>query len=169
MCDYYNTLKPFIMNKHFLKAAILAGLIAGVVFMMLEMILVPVFMNGSPWAPPRMIAAIILGKDVLPMPGQPVTFDFGVLMAAMILHFMLSIVYAVIIGWICKSLSMGTSILLGAVFGLVLYFVNFYGFTAIFPWFAMARNWVSIFSHVMFGVIAVYSFKKIYYPETVTA
>jgi hypothetical protein len=48
------------MNKHFLKAAILAGLIAGVVFMMLEMILVPVFMNGSPWAPPRMIAAIIM-------------------------------------------------------------------------------------------------------------
>jgi hypothetical protein len=115
-----------------------------------------------------MIAAIILGKDVLPMPGQPVTFDFGVLMAAMMLHFILSIVYAVIIGWICKSLSMGTSILLGAVFGLVLYFVNFYGFTAIFPWFAMAINWVSIFSHLMFGVIAVYSFKKIYYPETST-
>ncbi len=75
------------MNKHFLKAAILAGLIAGVVFMMLEMILVPVFMNGSPWAPPRMIAAIILGKDVLPMPGQPVIFDFGVLMVAVMLHF----------------------------------------------------------------------------------
>lgn len=156
------------MNKQFLKAAILAGLIAGVVFMMLEMILVPLVMNGSPWGPPRLIAAIILGKDVLPMPGQPVTFDFGVFMAAMILHFILSIVFAVIIGWICKSLSMSTSIILGAVFGLILYFVNFYGFTGIFPWFAMARNWVTIFSHLMFGVIAVYSFKKIYYPVTIT-
>ncbi len=48
------------MNKHYLKAAILAGLIAEVVFMMLEMILVPVVMNGSPWGPPRLIAAIIL-------------------------------------------------------------------------------------------------------------
>lgn len=161
--------KNIIMNKHFLKAAILAGLIAGVIFLMLEMILVPVFLDGSPWAPPRMIAAIILGKDVLPMPGQPVTFDIGVLMVAMMLHFILSIVYAVIIGWICKSLSMGASILLGALFGLVLYFVNFYGFTAVFPWFAMARNWVSIVSHLMFGVIAVYSFKKIYYPVTITA
>lgn len=157
------------MNKQFLKAVVLAGLIAGVVFMMLEMILVPVFMNGSPWGPPHLIAAIILGKGVLPMPGQPITFDFGVFMAAMILHFMLSIVFAVIIGWICKRLSMGTSLLLGAVFGLVLYFVNFYGLTAIFPWFAMARNWVTIFSHLMFGVVAVYSFKKIYYPVTITA
>lgn len=157
------------MNKNFLKAAILAGLIAGVVFMMLEMILVPVFLNGSPWAPPRMIAAIILGKDVLPMPGQPVNFDFGVLMVAIMLHFMLSIVYAVIIGWICRNLSMGTSILLGAVFGLILYFANFYGFTAIFPWFAMARNLVSIFSHIMFGIIAVLAFKKMYHPIAVSS
>jgi uncharacterized membrane protein YagU involved in acid resistance len=155
------------MNKPYLKAAIYSGLIAGLVFLILEMILVPVFMNGSPWAPPRMIAAIILGKDVLPMPGQPVTFDFGVIMVAMMLHFLLSVVYAFVIGWVCKSLSMSSSILLGAVFGLILYFVNFYGLTAIFPWFEMARNWVSIFSHLMFGVIAAYTFKKIYYPVTI--
>ncbi len=64
------------MNKQFFKAAVIAGLIAGAVFMMLQMIMVPVFMNGSPWGPPRMVAAIILGKHVLPMPGQPVTFSF---------------------------------------------------------------------------------------------
>ena len=49
----------------------------------------------------------------------------------------------------------------GAVFGLLLYVVNFYGFTAIFPWFAMAQNWVSIFSHIMFGVIAGWAYKGI--------
>lgn len=153
------------MDKNFLKAALLAGLISGVVFLMLEMIMVPLFLDGSPWGPPRMIGAILLGKEVLPMPEQPVTFDFGVLMAAVILHFILSIVYCIILGLITKNLSMGVSVLLGAVFGLALYFINFYGFTAIFPWFAMARNWVSIFSHVMFGAVAVYSFKKIYQPQ----
>ena len=152
------------MNKLLLKTAIKAGLIAGAVFMMLEMIMVPVFMGGSPWAPPRMIAAIIFGKSVLPMPDQPVTFDFGVIMAAMVLHFMLSIVYAIIIGWLCRKLSMGASILIGAVFGLAIYVINFYGFTALFPWFAMARNWVSIFAHIMFGIIAALSFKKMYGP-----
>lgn len=60
------------MNNSFFKAVIIAALIAGAVFMMLEMIMVPLFLNGSPWAPPRLIAGIIMGKSVLPMPGQPV-------------------------------------------------------------------------------------------------
>jgi uncharacterized membrane protein YagU involved in acid resistance len=155
------------MNKLFFKTAVKAGLIAGAIFMMLEMIMVPVFMGDSPWAPPRMIAAIILGKSVLPMPDQPVTFDFVVIMAAMVLHFMLSIIYAIIVGWLCKTLSMGNSILVGAVFGLAIYFINFYGFTALFPWFAMARNWISIFSHIMFGIVVAFSFKKLYQPMAV--
>ncbi len=154
------------MNKLFLNPAIKAGLISGAIFMMLEMIMVPVFMGDSPWAPPRMIAAIILGKSVLPMPGMPVTFDFGVMMAAMMLHFIGSIIYAIIVGFLCRKLSMGISILIGAVFGLAIYFINFYGFTALFPWFAMARNWVSIFTHIMFGIIAAISFKKMYQPMT---
>ena len=54
------------------KAALWAAIIAGIVFMMLEMIMVPVFMGGSPWGPPRMIAAIGMGKGVLP---PPATFD----------------------------------------------------------------------------------------------
>lgn len=157
------------MTKLFFKKAVIAGLIAGAVFMMLEMIMVPLFMGGSPWGPPRMIAAIILGKSVLPMPPQPVTFDFGVMMAAMFLHFMLSIIYAVIIGWLCRKLSMGTSILIGAVFGLAIYVINFYGFTAVFPWFAMGRTWVSIFSHAMFGIVAAFSFKKLFEPMAISS
>ncbi len=157
------------MNKLFFKKAVIAGLIAGAVFLMLEMIMVPMFMGGSPWGPPRMIAAIVLGKSVLPMPPQPVTFDFGVIMAAVILHFILSIIYVVILGWLCRKLSIGTSMLVGGIFGLALYYINFYGFTAIFPWFEMARNWVSIFSHIMFGLVAVYAFKKIYEPVTVSS
>ncbi len=157
------------MTKLFFKKAVIAGLIAGAVFMMLEMIMVPMFMGGSPWGPPRMIAAILLGKSVLPMPPQPVTFDFGVMMAAMFLHFMLSIIFAIIIGWLCKNLRVGTSVLVGAVIGLILYFINFYGLTSVFPWFAMARTWVSIFSHVMFGMVAAFCFKKLFQPMTVSS
>lgn len=155
------------MDKLILQAAVIAGLIAGAVFMMLEMIMVPVFMGGSPWAPPRLIAAIILGKSVLPMPEQPVTFDFGVIMTAVVLHFILSIIYVISLGWLCRKLSTGTAMLVGAIFGLALYFINFFLFTAVFPWFAMARNWVSIFSHIMFGLVAAYAFKKIYQPAGV--
>ncbi len=144
------------------KAAVWAGLISGVAFVMLEMMLVPLFMGGSPWGPPRMIAAIVMGKGVLP---PPATFDVGVLMAAMAVHLPLSVVFTLILAWIIARFDMGVAVLIGAVFGLILYLVNFYGFTAIFPWFAMARNWVSIFSHIMFGVIAAIAYKQLAKPK----
>lgn len=71
------------------------------IFMMLEMIMMPLFMDGSPWAPPRMIAAIVLGKGVLP---PPATFDFGVVMAAVVLHLILSIIYAIILALIINAI-----------------------------------------------------------------
>lgn len=137
------------------KAAILAGIVAGSVFLMLEMIMVPLFMGQSPWGPPRMMAAIVLGEGVLP---PPATFAPGIVLVAMLLHFVLSIVYALIFAAVIHRLGLASALALGACGGLVLYLVNFYGFTALFPWFAMARNWISIFAHIVFGlaVAAVY-------------
>lgn len=134
------------------KAAILGALIAGVVFLMLEMVLVATVGGGSLWGPPRMIGAMVLGKDVLP---PPATFDLGVMMTAMMVHFVTAMIYGAILGWVISHwrLGLGASLVAGLVFGLLIYFVNFYLFTAIWPWFAMARNWISIFSHAMFGLV----------------
>lgn len=135
-----------------LKAAIWAAIVAGFVFMILEMLLVATVGGGSPWGPPRMIGAIALGRDVLP---PPPTFDLGVFVVAMLVHFALSIVLGIILGWIISRWRLGlmASIGVGAVFGLAVYFVHFYGFTAIFPWFAMARTWITIFAHIVFGAV----------------
>ncbi len=132
------------------RAALWAALIAGAVFMMLEMIMVPVFMEGSPWGPPRMIAAIGMGEGVLP---PPATFDATIMMVAMLIHFGLSILLAFLFAFIARGRAVGMAIALGAVFGLVVYLVAFYGMTAIFPWFAMARGWVSIFAHIVYGAV----------------
>jgi uncharacterized membrane protein YagU involved in acid resistance len=119
---------------------------------------VTLFLDGSPWGPPRMIGAIILGKDALP---PPATFDFGILMVAIMLHMVLSIIYAIIIAFIVKRMSFSIALAVGAVIGLVIYFVNFYIMTGIFPWFANARNWVSAFSHVAFGIGAAWAYIKL--------
>lgn len=140
------------------SAAVWAGIIAGAIFMVLEMLMVPIFLGGSPWGPPRMIGAIAMGRDVLP---PPATFDIGVLMAAMVVHFILSILFVLVLAWIVYRLGFGAALAVGAVFGLVLYLVNFYGFTALFPWFAMARNWVSIFTHILFGLLAAWAYKAL--------
>ena len=139
------------------QAALWAGLAAGIVFMMLEMLLVQFFQPKSMWAPPRMIAAILMGQEVLPPPD---TFDAVIVMVAMVIHFPLSILYAFILAWIVSRWELGltAAIIAGIVFGLVIYVVGFYGFTALFPWFADARGWIAILAHAMFGLVlgAVY-------------
>lgn len=147
-------MKDFMKDFKF-KDAVWAGIISGLIFMMLEMILVPMFLGGSPWGPPRMIAAIILGKEVLP---PPANFDFGVVMGAVMLHLVLSVIYAIILSLIVNRMSFWVAILVGAVFGYMLYLVNFYVMTGIFPWFANARNWVSVFSHISFGIGAAWAY-----------
>jgi hypothetical protein len=135
------------------KAATWAGLIAGVIFMMMEMILVATVQGESMWGPPRMIAAIVMGEGVLP---PPATFDAMIMMVAMIVHFVLSIIYAFILAWILArwEMSLAVALLVGGIFGLALYIINFYGVASVlFPWFAMARNWISWMSHIVYGIV----------------
>lgn len=139
-----------IARRFNLKATLWAAFIAGAIFMILEMIMVPVFLGGSPWGPPRMIAAIAMGKDVLP---PPATFDAVVMIVAMMVHFGLSMILAFVFAFIAKSRVIGMAIGLGAIFGFVVYLLSFYGMTAIFPWFESARGWISIFAHIVYGVV----------------
>lgn len=133
-------------------AAMLSGIIAGAVFLILALLLVPVLLGGSPWELPRMIAAIVLGAGVL----TPVTFDIGIVLTAVVMHFALSVIYAIIFALIFSRLQLGPALLAGLGGGLVLYLVNFYGFTALYPWFTTARNWVVILDHLVFGVVTAW-------------
>ncbi len=147
------------------KAAIVAGLVAGVIFMMLEMALVGTIGGQSPWGPPRMIAAMAMGKDVLP---PPATFDMGIMMVAMMIHFPLSIIMAAVLGLAISHWRMNlmTSLIAGTIFGLIVYFVDFHIMTGIFPWFAMARGGISIFAHAMFGLVLGWTYHAIAKPHS---
>lgn len=156
----YESDRTSIATRHLIDwmAAVWAGLIAGAAFMMAEMLMVAVFEGQSPWAPPRMIAAMVLGKDVL----MPPTFDFGILMTAMMIHFPLSIVYGLALAVFLRSAHVATGLLVGATFGLAIYLINFYPIaSAMFPWFAMARGWVSVVAHILFGAVAGLAYVRI--------
>jgi hypothetical protein len=138
------------------RAGVYAGLIAGAVFLILEMGMVWLFRGESPWAPPRMIAAMVLGEGVLPMPPEkPATFSLGILATAMVIHFLLSIIYGLVgAAIVANRMGYGGAIVVGGLCGFAIYLVNFYPIAAaFFPWFAMARNWISIFAHVVFGAV----------------
>ncbi len=142
-----------------LGSAIKAGLIAGAVFMALEMILVWLAMGMNPFAPPHMIAAIAMGPEVLPGPGVVPGSNAGVIVVGMLVHFALSLALAFIFKFIAGALKLNGAMLLagGVVFGLLVYVIHFYGMTALFPWFAMARNWISILAHAVFGLVLAYA------------
>ncbi|QDH69799.1 hypothetical protein [Marilutibacter alkalisoli] len=131
-----------------MKAVACAAVAAGIVFLALELILTPLLMGLSSWVPMRMIAAITMGHVVLPPPD---TFDSSAVSAAVVVHFLLSLIYALVFALIAKGRSLATDTVLGAVFGLVLYGVNYYGFTYLFPWFIEMRHWVSALIHLVSG------------------
>lgn len=118
-----------------LGSAIKAGLIAGFIFMAVEMLLVWSALGMSPFGPPHMIAAIAMGPDVLPGPANPPGNNLGVFIVAMVIHFALSVVLAFVFKWIAGALKLRGPMLLlaGAVFGLIVYVAHFYGMTAVFP------------------------------------
>lgn len=134
------------------KAVVWAGLIAGAVFLAVEMLMVWLLQGQSPWGPPRMMAAMLMGKEILPPPAD---FSLPATAVAMMIHFPLSLVYAVILGWAVRRLDMTAAVLAGAAFGLVaVYLVNFYLVAPVlFPWFVEARNWLSAVAHIVFGAV----------------
>ena len=140
------------MQASELRRGAIAGIIAGIVFVMVEMAAVTMVMGMSPWGPPRMMAAIVLGEGALP---PPETFDAGIVFVGMMVHFVLSAVlgagFAMAASRMCTSLAHAT--IAGILMGIVIYGVNFYGFTALFPWFAMARNAITITAHAIFGAV----------------
>ncbi|HSJ62267.1 MAG TPA: hypothetical protein VK922_00050 [Gemmatimonadaceae bacterium] len=129
--------------------AAMAGVVGGVILLVLQMLLEPVFVGGSPWGTPRMIAAVALGTEVLP---PPETFDAGVFLTGVVLHLAMSALYGLALGAITHGMFLEMAVIMGAVFGLALYVVNFYLLTALFPWFAGSRNWVTVFSYIVFGL-----------------
>ena len=127
---------------------------AGVAFMRLEMFLVWALKGESPWGPPHMMAAMVMGERVLPPPGIWAPFGMTIIMVAMMVHIVLSMVYGLIGAWIVHRFDLGIALLTGAVYGFALYVLNFLIIAPVmFPWFGMARGGISIFSHVMFGAI----------------
>jgi hypothetical protein len=138
------------------SAAIWASIIAGLVFAVLEVVMVPLFQGKSPWAPLHMIGAIAMGPDAM---ASPDTFDLGVIATAVVVHMVLAIIYGIILAFLITRLDIGMAVMAGAIYGLALYAINFYGFTKWFPWFADARDWISIFTHIVQSGLMAYLYK----------
>jgi hypothetical protein len=142
------------------KAAIWAGVVAGVVSTLMQALLWALT-GAFPSAllrDSRLAAAIVMGREVLP---PPANFDLFIMLNAACVHFALSIMYGIMLAIMISRAVMETSILIGAAFGVALFVVNMYGFTAVFPWFVEVRDWITFTAHVVFGVAAAVTYRAL--------
>jgi hypothetical protein len=138
------------------------GVIAGALFMAVEMFLMAACRHGDMWDPVRLSASIVMGNQAVAT-STPLSFD--IVFIGLFMHFVLSILYAVILGMIIRRLKARTAVLVGAGFGLLLYLFHFHGLAAWYPWVASERNWITVVGHLVYGIAAAWMYTHIHVRE----
>ncbi|WER47885.1 hypothetical protein CupriaWKF_23995 [Cupriavidus sp. WKF15] len=142
-------------------AAAVSGLAAGALLLVLELFWSTMVSGVNPWGTTRMIAAILMGRDVL----QTSLFSVGTVAAALVIHFVLGAVLGMVLAVIIAPFQLDSSIrmilLAGAVFGLAVYLFDFHVMTRFFTWFADARGWHTLVGHMIFGMVAAVTYWKL--------
>lgn len=133
------------------RAAFIAGIVGGTVFLILSLLLIPAAFGGNGWIVIRYLASIVMGESVLP---PPATFDATVTVVALLVHYLLSLAFALILAVITHRWGFVVGIVVGAVYGFSLYLINMYTFTFFFEWFFVMNSWVFAFTHVVFGAVS---------------
>lgn len=151
-----------------LRNGIVAGIAAGIVFAMFEMVMAAA-LNGADafFNPLRMIGGIGLGKTAL----DPATSVLSAGGAGLVIHMIMSMIYGIVAAAVLSlvpQLSVnGTTVLVSAsVAGLALWILNFYGFAPAlgWSWFPDKANpVVQFFAHTFFfGTVLGYVLDRTY-------
>lgn len=135
--------------------ALLAGGVAGTVATLAQVFLwwlagLPLF--DTLLRDARLAAAIVLGRGAL---SEASMATWSILLVATLVHFALSAAYALLPAHFSGRLPLLPDLLSGGLYGLLLYAINMYGFTAVFPWFALVRDPITLLAHVVFGISLV--------------
>jgi hypothetical protein len=143
--------------------AAVSGFAAGAVLMVLDVIWSSMVGEGGPWQTSHMIAPIFIAPDN----AHPSTYPFsvGVVSIALAVHYALGVAFGLVLAAIMAPLnldaSMPRAVATGAVFGLVLYLINFFGMVRWFPWLADLRGWATFAAHLVFGIVAALLYWKL--------
>jgi hypothetical protein len=146
-----------------LVAAVEAGVAGGALLLLIWMFLVSLPRFGTPWAMPRMVAALILGRDAL----MPTNLANGILivLVGLLVHFVLSALYALPLAAVVQRWAWSAAVLAGVAWGLFLYLFNFSTPAETFEWFSPTRGWLNLFGHMAYGGLAGWSYERFALPR----
>ena len=137
-------------------AALKAGLAGGAAALVLLQFFGVVVYDESPWKLLRMIAAMARGPAALEPDDE---FDAALVATGLSLFFAFSMLYALALSPFAAEWPRRLAPALGVACGAALYYVNFYGFTELFPWFASLRTIDTFLVHVIFGLALVRGYR----------
>ena len=132
------------------SAAIFAGLTAGIVALLLTEFIALTIYDESPWQIFRMMAAMVRGSAALEPADE---YDAGIVALGLALHFGFALLYSLALSCVIAELPRAYAGLAGVLFGLALYYANFYGFASLFPWFGSHRTVDTLAVHAVFGFL----------------
>ena len=137
------------MQKHIAWRALpVAALVAGTLFLLVNVLLMPSLLATDPLLLLRYQASLVMGQDAL------LSSDATVIVVGVIVHYVLASVFTLIITIVIHRWGLVVGIVGGAILGLALYGINLYTMTLFFPWFFAINNNVLLLSHVVFGAAA---------------
>ena len=130
------------------RAIPFAGLIAGTVFLLMNLILSPLLLQIDPTIILRYFASLVMGTSAL------VSDNASFLLVGVLTHYVLSIVFTFIISIVIHKWGLAVGIIGGAILGLSIYGINLYTGTLVFQWFYAIDSPLLVISHVVFGAVA---------------
>jgi len=142
-------------------AAIVSGLVAGAVLMVLDLVWSSIMSTGDTWRTSHLVSAIVLGPGAL----QDSAFSIGIAAVALITHYALGVVFALCLAFIVAGFHYESSVpmieTIGAVFGLGVYVISMHGWSNVFPWITELRGWATLIGHMVFGMTAALTYWKL--------
>ena len=130
------------------RAVLVSGLVAGTLFLLTDLVFAPLVTQTSATVTLRYFAALVLGSKVLTQSGA------GILAVGVVVHYVLSLVFALVISLVVHRWGMLVGIVGGAIMGVAIYGINLYTLTVFFPWFFAINSTVILLCHAIFGAVA---------------
>lgn len=144
-------------------AAAVAGLVAGALAMVIDLLWTTLAQGGNPWHTSHQVAALLLGPGLLE--GDTQSFKIGIVATALAIHYALGIVFGCLVAWVATSYHYEGDLpvieAIGACLGLALFFINFYALQPLFPWVQEMRSGAYLIEHMVFGVAAAMVYWKL--------
>jgi hypothetical protein len=132
------------MEKYHIKEAFVAGLLGGILLLVLQMLILPLLINVDAWEFPRIMAATLLNQ------GAP---DIAVFLVGLLVPVILTILLTLTMGWIPSTWHPWAMAPVGLTFGTVVFIMYFLFFASIDRQMVGGLNLWHYFAFIAYGIV----------------